>query len=65
LLHQLGLLDTPTAGEIIINDENIVLLSENEKSEFRLQKLGYVFQDYALLPELTTLESVAIPLMLL
>lgn len=64
LLHQLGLLDAPTAGEIIIDGTNIVLFTENQKSEFRLKKLGYVFQSYALLPELTALESVYLPLML-
>lgn len=65
LLHQLGLLDVPTAGEIIMDGTNLVLFSEKEKSEFRLKKLGYVFQSYALLPELTALESVYLPLMLL
>jgi len=65
LLHQLGLLDSPTSGEIIIEGQSIVLFSEKEKARFRLEKLGYVFQDYALLPELTALESVYLPLMLL
>lgn len=64
LLHQLGLLDTPTAGEIIIDGTNIVSFTENQKSDFRLKKLGYVFQSYALLPELNALESVYLPLML-
>lgn len=64
LLHQLGLLDTPTAGEIIMDGQNLLSLSEKEKSEFRLKKLWYVFQDYALLPELTAIESVYLPLML-
>lgn len=65
LLHQIGLLDTPTEGEIIMDGNNLVSLSPNEKSDFRLKKLGYVFQSYALLPELTALESVYLPLMLL
>ena len=64
LLHQLGLLDTPTAGEVIMEGSNLMLLSEKQKSKFRLNKLGYVFQSYALLPELTALESVYLPLML-
>jgi len=64
LLHQLGLLDAPTAGEIIIDGTNIVSFTEKQKSEFRLKKLGYVFQSYALLPELNALESVYLPLML-
>ena len=65
LLHQLGLLDTPTGGEIIMDGVNLVSLSEKQKTKFRLEKLGYVFQSYALLPELTALESVYLPLMLL
>jgi len=65
LLHQLGLLDTPTSGEIIMDGTSLVSFSEKQKTEFRLKKLGYVFQSYALLPELTALESVYLPLMLL
>lgn len=65
LLHQLGLLDTPTSGEIIMDGVNLASFSEKQKTEFRLKKLGYVFQSYALLPEMTSLESVYLPLMLL
>ena len=60
LLHQLGLLDTPTKGEILIDDEDVVNLSDDERTRFRLEKLGYVFQSYNLIPELTTLENVYI-----
>lgn len=64
LLHQLGLLDTPTSGEIMINNSDILKFSEKEKTSFRLDKLGYVFQEYALLPEFTALETVSLPLMM-
>jgi putative ABC transport system ATP-binding protein len=64
LLHQLGLLDSPSSGEIIIDGTNVVDFTEKQKTDFRLKKLGYVFQAYALLPELTALESVYLPLML-
>ncbi len=65
LLHQLGLLDAPTSGEIIFGGKNISGLSESQKAKFRLSKFGYVFQEYALLPELTALENVYLPAMAL
>ncbi|NOZ80713.1 MAG: ABC transporter ATP-binding protein [DPANN group archaeon] len=58
LLHQLGLLDIPTKGTIIIDEEDVVNLSDGERTRFRLEKLGYVFQSYNLIPELTALENV-------
>ena len=64
LLHQLGLLDTPTAGEIIIDGVDVLKLSDHKKTSFRLKELGYVFQEYALLPEFTALEAVSLPPMM-
>ena len=58
LLHQLGLLDEPTAGKIFIDSKNIMSLNEKQKNQYRLEKLGYVFQSYNLIPELTALENV-------
>ena len=63
LLHQLGLLDTPTEGEITIDGVEISGLSESERTRFRLEKFGYVFQEYAILSELTALENVYLPAM--
>jgi len=63
LLHILGLLDEPTAGTVAINGIDVGTLNDLEKSEFRLNKLGYVFQDYALVPELSVQENVVLPAM--
>lgn len=65
LLYQMSMLDEPTDGEIFINGKNVLKLSQQEKTRFRLKELGYVFQDYALLPDLTALENVALPLLML
>lgn len=64
LLYQLSLLDRPTAGEIIFEGKNTQDLSDDERTKLRLHELGYVFQDYALVPELTALENVLIPLLM-
>jgi putative ABC transport system ATP-binding protein len=64
LLNQLGLLDTPNSGKVIIDGIDTSRMSDKEKGEFRLHNLGYVFQDYALLPELNASENVYISLMM-
>ena len=62
ILHQLGLLDVPTEGKILIEGVNVTELSNMKQSYFRLNKLGYVFQQYRNIPELTALENVYLPL---
>ena len=54
----------PNAGTVKIEDSEIWALSNDELAEFRLHKIGFVFQDYHLFPRLTTAENVAIPLIL-
>lgn len=61
LLHLIGLLDHPTQGSIAIDGIDVNNLSEDERTLFRLNNLGYVFQDYALISELTVLENVYLP----
>ena len=61
LLHLLGLLDVPTSGEIYIDNVNVLKLSDRDKARFRLERLGYVFQEYSLIGELTALENVYLP----
>ncbi len=60
MLRILGLLDKPTKGEYTINNLNVVDLPEEERSYYRLTQLGYVFQDYALINEMSAAENVYI-----
>ena len=61
LLHILGLLDMPTSGHILIEDTDVLKLPEAQRASFRLEKLGYVFQEYSLISEMTILENVFVP----
>lgn len=61
LLHQLGLLDSPTGGRILIDGTDVSSLPDSVRTRFRLQYLGYVFQEYALVNDLTALENVFLP----
>lgn len=63
LLHQLGLIDVPTGGKIYLDNADVTVLSEEERTRYRLEYLGYVFQEYALIIEFTALENVYLPAM--
>lgn len=64
LLHQLGLLDHPTEGKVFIAGIEVTHLQKSERTLYRLKNLGYIFQDYALLPTLTASENVLLPLLM-
>jgi putative ABC transport system ATP-binding protein len=64
LLYQMSLLDGPTSGSIVVDNVDATNLTEREKILIRLERFGYVFQDYALVPELTAIEQVMIPLLM-
>jgi putative ABC transport system ATP-binding protein len=65
LLHQLGLLDVPDSGKITINEQEIVSMKESLRTVLRLKYLGYIFQEYALIAELTAMENVILPAMMI
>jgi len=64
LLHLLGALDRPDSGEVRLDGRDLFKLSENARARVRNESIGFVFQFYHLLPELTTLENVLAPLMI-
>lgn len=64
LMYQLSVLDEPTSGTLTISGESIEQKNENERTQFRLATLGYVFQDYALVPDLNAEENVMVPLVM-
>lgn len=62
LMNIIGLLDTPDAGTFKLEDRSVGDLSDNELSEFRNKKIGFVFQQFNLLSRLTALQNVGLPL---
>lgn len=64
LLNQIGGLDTPDAGSIVINGTDITRLNRRELTELRLWKIGFIFQEYNLVPVLSALENVEYVMML-
>ena len=62
LLSSIGCLDVPTKGKIHLGDKDIQLLDESDLAQIRGQKIGFVFQSYNLIPSLTALENVMLPM---
>ncbi len=62
LMNILGCLDTPTAGTYVLNNNDVSEMRDNELAEVRNKEIGFVFQQFNLLPRLTALENVALPL---
>lgn len=65
LLHLIGMLDVPTDGDVMVDGKSVLGLTETERANFRLKTMGFVFQFFNLLSNLTALENVALPMMLL
>ncbi|OMP76866.1 MULTISPECIES: ABC transporter ATP-binding protein [unclassified Chitinophaga] len=61
LLHILGTLDTPTSGEVWLNDVNLTALKGNALADFRNRHMGFIFQFHHLLPEFNAIENVCVP----
>lgn len=63
LLNTLGCLDTPTSGEYFLDGINVSGMGKNERARIRNRKIGFIFQNYNLLPKTTALENVELPLL--
>jgi putative ABC transport system ATP-binding protein len=61
LMHLIGLLDKPTKGEILIQDKKISHLSDNQISSLRNEFIGFVFQQFNLIPKLSVIENILLP----
>ena len=62
LLNMIGVIDAPSEGSLLIADQDVQTLSDNQRSEFRNQFIGFVFQKFNLIPVLSALENVMLPL---
>jgi putative ABC transport system ATP-binding protein len=62
MLHLLGCLDKPTFGTILLGGDDITKLNDDKLSSIRAQRIGFVFQSYNLIPQLTVLENIEVPL---
>ena len=61
MLNTLGLLDTPTSGDVLLDGENVTGFDDEQRTRARKQSIGFVFQDFFLIPTLTATENVVLP----
>jgi lipoprotein-releasing system ATP-binding protein len=64
LLNMIGLLDTPTSGQILLKGIDVTKISPNDRARLRNEELGFVFQYHHLIPEFTALENVMMPMLI-
>ena len=62
LLHLIGGLDLPTNGEVLIEGQSIYNMTDSERTIFRIRRLGFIFQSYNLVPEITAYQNILLPL---
>ncbi|OUT54351.1 MAG: ABC transporter [Rhodopirellula sp. TMED11] len=62
LLNLLGCLDKPTSGSLLLGNDDIALMTDNELAEIRSRRIGFVFQSYNLIQQLTVVENIQVPL---
>ena len=64
LLNVLGCLDRPTSGALFLGDDDVSLMNDDQLSRTRATSIGFVFQSYNLIPQLTVVENIEVPLVL-
>lgn len=62
LLNMLGCLDKPTSGDLFLGDKNVAKMTDNQLAEIRSSRIGFVFQSYNLIQQLTVVENIQVPL---
>ena len=62
LLNLLGCLDKPTSGAFMLGDDNVAVMNDDQLSHIRASRIGFVFQSYNLIPQLTVVENIEVPL---
>lgn len=65
LLNLIGCIDKPTAGKVVVGEQDVATLNDNAISDFRAERVGFIFQNFSLIPVLSAWENIEYPLMLI